>query len=245
MATGTQPPVVLWAVPRSVSTAFEKTFTNFGQFAVMHEPFTDCYYFGDDRRSDRYGDEKGLKVRSGAATCRDILTTGKRRRFVKELCFQAEPYIDERFLSQVTSTFIVRRPDVVLASLERLKPDFTEHEFGFTALERVWDRIRALTGSAPPVVDGDAFRADPERLLSAYCTSIGAAYEPGMLRWADGRIRSWEPHEAASQAKWHRTLEQSSGILPPAHRASAAAAGRHQQVLDDSWRIYRKVTETG
>ncbi|HET9079835.1 MAG TPA: hypothetical protein VFO01_04890 [Trebonia sp.] len=239
-----QPPVVLWAVPRSVSTAFEKTFTNSPQFSVIHEPFTDCYYFGEERRSDRYGNARGNRAHSGADACRHILTVGKRRYFVKELCFQAEPYIDDQFLTRITSTFIVRRPDVIFASLEHLKPDFTEHEFGFTALERIWDRVRELTGSVPTLVDGERFREDPEGVLSAYCKSIGAAYDPGMLRWADGRIRNWAPHEAESQAKWHRTLEQSAGILPPSRRPTPLVAGSRQHVLDEAWRIYRKVTGT-
>ena len=244
MAMRMQPPVILWAVPRSVSTAFEKTFTNSPQFNVIHEPFTDCYYFGKDRKSDRYGDKKEISKNSGARTCQYILATGEKRCFVKELCFQAEPYISDQFLAGVTSTFIIRRPDAVLASLASLKPDFTEHEFGFTALERVWDRVQELTGSVPPLVDGHAFREDPEGVLSSYCKCIGAAYEPGMLRWTDGRIRNWAPHEAHSQAKWHQTLEQSDGILPPSRRPSPSVTGSRQQVLDDAWRIYRKVTGT-
>ena len=48
--------LALWAVPRSTSTAFAKAISGGEGVRVLHEPFTDCYYFGPQRRSKRYGD---------------------------------------------------------------------------------------------------------------------------------------------------------------------------------------------
>jgi hypothetical protein len=239
--SGATQPVFLWAVPRSVSTAFEKTFVESGQFEVIHEPFTDCYYFGEDRRSNRYGDAPERGSCSGPSTCRWILEGNGKRRFVKELCFQAEPYVSREFLSKVTSTFIVRAPDVVLASLEGLKPDFTEDEFGFTALERIWRQVCDLHRPPPIVVDGNQFRADPTLVLRAFCEEIGARYDESMLRWDVGKIRDWEPHEVASQSKWHSALEQSHGIIPPLARDTAEQATERKDVVDRAWQVYREV----
>ena len=49
-------PVALWAVPRSISTAFERVFVERDDFEVLHEPFSAAYYYGEDRPSDRYAD---------------------------------------------------------------------------------------------------------------------------------------------------------------------------------------------
>ena len=49
-------PVALWSVPRSISTAFERVFVERDDFEVLHEPFSDAYYYGEDRLSDRYAD---------------------------------------------------------------------------------------------------------------------------------------------------------------------------------------------
>lgn len=52
--------VALWASPRCVSTAFEKTFSQRSDTGIVHEPFCDVYYFSQWRISDRFGDCKEL-----------------------------------------------------------------------------------------------------------------------------------------------------------------------------------------
>ena len=46
--------VFLWTVPRSVSTSFERMMSARGDHTVLDEPFSRSYYYGPDRRSDRY-----------------------------------------------------------------------------------------------------------------------------------------------------------------------------------------------
>ena len=48
--------VALWATPRSVSTAFQKTFSQRADTTVIHEPFADVYYFSKWRRANTFGD---------------------------------------------------------------------------------------------------------------------------------------------------------------------------------------------
>lgn len=216
-------PLILWAVPRSVSTAFEKTFSQRSDFEVVHEPFTDCYYFGQDRRSSRYGDQADRSGYTTSAAYEAVLKPAAKRIFVKELCFQAEPYLDQAFMERVTSTFILRSPDTVFRSLAPLKPDFSEDEFGYTALERVWKRATSVCASPPVVIEGDRFRNSPRETLKAYCQLVGVPFSEQMLYWEDGAIRRWESHERESQAKWHGTLESSHGILPARQVPHAAA----------------------
>lgn len=207
--------VCLWATPRSVSTAFEKALSRNRAAAVVHEPFTDCYYFGPDRRSGRYGQQPAKARFVAADAWRLVEEPADEFVCVKDLAFQAEPYLTDADLAGVGNTFIVRHPKAVLRSLLRLKPDFTDDEFGFTALARLYDRVRLATGEVPLVVDGDAFRADPAGVLADYCRHTGLPFDEQMLTWPDGRIREWQPDEQLSQAKWHATLEASHGVLPP------------------------------
>jgi hypothetical protein len=207
--------IALWAVPRSVSTAFEKTFSRRPDTRIVHEPYTDCYYFGGEARSHRYGHQQILAGYRPADAEAAILDPPRPVVFVKDLAFQAEPYLHDEFLARLTSTFIVRHPRVVLRSLRRLKPDFTEEEFGFEPLARLWRHVVDDLRQEPVVVEGDRFRAAPEAQLREYCHRVGIAFAPEMLSWPDGRIRQWADHEQESQAKWHSTLERSRGILPP------------------------------
>lgn len=207
--------IAIWGVPRSVSTAFEKTFTRLEGLRIVHEPFSDCYYFGPSRRSDRYGNVAGAEEFAPRNVLGEIERGGAETVLFKDLCFQAHHYVTDEALDRITNTFIVRHPDLVIDSLRCLKPDFTDEELGFDALGEMFDRVLDL-GQRPVVVEGQIFRACPDEVLHRYCETVGLSYCPEMLCWEDGRIRSWAPHEVESQAKWHSTLEASERIEPPA-----------------------------
>ncbi len=243
-ASDSQPPIFLWAVPRSVSTAFEKTFSQRHDFEVLHEPFTDCYYFSQDRRSTRYGDQLARSAYNATSAYEAVFGRTTKRIFVKELCFQAEPYLDQAFMERVTSTFIIRSPSAVLSSLTPLKADFTEDEFGYTAMERVWKRVTSTCSSPPVVIDGDRFRKRPHETLQAYCRFIGVPFIRQMLYWQEGAIRPWEPHERESQAKWHRTLESSHSILPPVEMQRTAVPARLSVAFRTAERIYEMIANS-
>lgn len=206
--------IAIWGVPRSVSTAFEKTFTRLPGLRVVHEPFADCYYFGPERRSSRYGGVAKPEAHDRRRSLEDLQPTRGETVLLKDLCFQAVHYLPNELLGQMTNTFIVRHPDLVVDSLRRLKPNFTEEELGFESMAALFERVTGL-GQRPTVVEGQAFRAEPELVLRSFCTDVGIPFELGMLEWEDGRIRPWAPHEAESQAKWHSTLEASAQIEPP------------------------------
>ncbi len=46
--------LVLWATPRTVSTAFERMIIERGDHLVLDEPWSRAYYFGPERHSDRF-----------------------------------------------------------------------------------------------------------------------------------------------------------------------------------------------
>jgi len=46
----TTKPIILWAPPRSTSTAFERALMQHRSIAVYHEQLADCFYFGPDRK---------------------------------------------------------------------------------------------------------------------------------------------------------------------------------------------------
>jgi hypothetical protein len=213
--------IAIWGVPRSVSTAFEKTFTRLQGLRIVHEPFSDCYYFGPTRRSARYGNVPRAQKFAPRAALIQIERKGAEIVLFKDLCFQANCYVPDEALGQMTNTFIVRHPDLVIDSLRRLKPDFTDEELGFDALGEMFDRVVAL-GQQPVVVEGQVFRACPGEVLRRYCEAVNLPYCLEMLCWEDGRIRNWAPHEEESQAKWHSTLEASDHIEPPASKDLAS-----------------------
>ncbi|MCR9255208.1 MAG: sulfotransferase family protein [Alphaproteobacteria bacterium] len=237
-------PVFLWATPRSVSTAFERVMKNSAHLDICHEPYTEAYYFGPDRVSDRYGDlpgDRDLEQFSRAATNgRMLMEIASKRVFMKELAFQAERYIDDDLLGSALNLFITRHPRNVYASLVRIKPDFTEEEFGFTALKRVYDRVKGLRQETI-VVDGDAFRRAPEPVVERVCAFIRVPFSPDLLHWDDGRIRDWKPEESQSQSKYHATLESSRTVLPPETGRLPPPRPEHREILEFSEKVYSDI----
>ena len=233
----------IWSTPRAVSTALERCLLNVPGLGVEHEPFTDSYYFGSERRSERYGRRAPGQVRPGDEAheaCRrldDRLRTGPV--LVKELAFQGAPYVPDRLLEGTRSIVLLRRPARVYSSLVRLKSDFTDDEFGFDALLGVAERLSAL-GAPMLLVDGDELQRRPAETVREVCRFLGLPFSTALLSWNDGRVRAWRPEERDSQAPWHATLESSRGLVrtrapavpvPKARRALVARAERVHERL--------------
>ena len=157
---------------------------------------------------------------------------------VKELAFQGEPYITDRCLAVNRHMLICRDPIAVYRSLSVLKPDFTEDEFGFTAMVRLLSRMRQLGITPVMTIDGDHFRNQPELILRQTCVHLGIRFEPGMLSWKSGKVREWGPDEQLSQAKWHKTLESSTTIIPAVDLDEISIPPGHAGIVNQATEIY-------
>lgn len=234
--------VFLWAVPRSVSTAFEKAMSQHPQVITAHEPLTKSYYFSNARFSSRYG----LPAKIEPPLILDLhsinrFISPKRITFVKELAFQGNPYVSDDCLKISRHLIILRKPKTVYRSLVKIKPDFTEDEFGFTALSRLISRLNRLNCPPLAIYDGDNFRFEPEVVLRKTCALIGIEFCLAMLSWESGKIRSWTPDEALSQACWHKTLEHSTTILPPdTHNSHVTVRLEHRSIVKRATAIYHQ-----
>jgi hypothetical protein len=205
--------ICLWSTPRSASTAFEKTFKERDDTVIVHEPFAECYYYSRWRQSSRYGQVEKFADYSAQEAENRVLSQAGTIVFMKDMTFQAFPYVSDSFLAQVHNTFLTRHPYYVTASVAKLKSDFTEDELGFTRLRDLWQRAAASSGKRPYLVEGTSFRNQPRQVLSSYCSHLGIPFQESMMSWKDGRIQNWSPEDYEAHAKWHRRLEQSRTIL--------------------------------
>ncbi|MHA6298598.1 sulfotransferase-like domain-containing protein [Devosia sp. CAU 1758] len=231
----------LWAVPRSRSTVFEKAVSQQSGFQVLHEPFTYHYYFGPNKRSARYGEVNS--ERSDTTLSCPVAEAPRdegRCLLVKELAFQGEPFVQDETLLAAKHVLLVRNPLATYRSLVKLKPDFTEEEFGFISLQRVIDRLDDLNIRPVAIFDGDRFAEDPDRQIRLLCRHMDVEFEPGKLEWESGKIRDWTSEEEQSQQKWHRTLENSGKVLPETESDTESfnINPSHIDIITDAIRIY-------
>src|SRR5919202_2484698 len=116
-------PIALWAVPRSLSTAFERVFVERDDLEVLHEPFSASYYYGEDRLSARYSDVEPEAGHNYERVLADVLKPREKRVFVKDMAYHAKGLLSPEFASNFVNTFIIRDPKYVIASLHKMWPD--------------------------------------------------------------------------------------------------------------------------
>ena len=199
-------PIALWAVPRSISTAFERVFVEREDFEVFHEPFSASYYYSEDRLSDRYADTEPQPEHNYEAVMARILEPREKRVFVKDMAYQAKALSGPELVSKFTNTFIIRDPKYVLASLYKMWPDFTFEETGYEDLYRLFRHVKQA-GEEPIVVDAMTFSEDPASVLAAYCGRLGIPFRADSLSWERKEVSEWEMWDG-----WHDQAEQSTGI---------------------------------
>jgi hypothetical protein len=237
--------VALWGAPRCVSTAFEKTFSQRPDTEILHEPFSFVYYFSQWRRSDRFGDYKEKYSYSSDEVIKDIKSRVAPVVFFKDLAFQALPYINEEFkdfIDSITNTFIVRHPHEVLASWYKVEGGVSEEEFGFIALDRAWSIITEELGKEAIVVEANRFRRNPKQILTDYCQRIQIEFDPRMLSWEDGKVQQWNNREAEYHAPWHKTLDNSTGIIPPSENCQVNIHPEDVDMVERAVKVYQKLS---
>src|ERR687894_270177 len=96
----TPKPIALWAVPRSLSTAFERVFVERDDLEVLHEPFSASYYYSEERISDRYSDVEPKAEYNYENVLKEILEPREKRVFVKDMAYYVKGLMDREFVSQ-------------------------------------------------------------------------------------------------------------------------------------------------
>jgi len=188
-----------------------------GDHLVLDEPWSRAYYFGPERRSDRYA--LTFPESTYAAVERGVLDAGADRTvFVKDMAYHAAPGITDEALAAMTHTFLIREPRAALASLERGWSDFTDDEAGYAAQLELFDRVTDLTGAAPAVLDSDKLRADPARIVARWCERVGIEHRAASLTWEPGMRDEWQLWR-----DWYGTAAASTGFAPPTSTRTGAA----------------------
>lgn len=213
--------LALWAVPRSVSTAFERMMINRGDFEVPNEPFSVCYYFSEDRGVDRFehvAPDDEHRFEHVLETIAELAE--KSAVFFKDMPYHLGPEIVSEAWAGMTNTFLIRDPALSIPSLYKRMPDFTMEEAGFEALHRLFEQESARLGYPPPVIDGEDLRANPEAIARAYCAAVDIEFRSDTLNWEPGTQENWKHWNS-----WYGDVAKSTGFEPP-------DADRHAELRD-------------
>ncbi|MEV0611825.1 sulfotransferase family protein [Nonomuraea sp. NPDC050404] len=224
---------MLWAVPRSRSTAFLRIMLERGDLEVAHEPFS---YL----QTDGHFELAGRRATSPAELLGTIIEVNavERRVFAKETSdYTYTPLLeDERLFSDVINTFMIREPQGAISSHYAMNPQATLDEYGFEYLHTIFDAVRSATGRVPLVIDGDDLVADPEPTIQAYCAQVGLDFKAEALRWDPGERENWH-----NTTRWHAEVAESSGLVakaPPEQRETPGTNAHLRRVAEHHQPFY-------
>jgi hypothetical protein len=202
--------IALWAVPRSVSTAFERMMRARGDFEVLHEPFVAYYYYSEERANEHFSEgvepDPSHDWRAILGRIQDEAQRGQV--FFKDMAYQVSRCASPEFLANFENTFLTRDPEESLRSLFRLLPEATVEETGFEQQLRLMRMAGELTGEPPVLVDAGQLRSDPVAAVERYCGQVGIEFLPDALEWQEGEPdEDWRPWR-----NWHREAIESTGF---------------------------------
>ena len=194
--------IAVWSGPRNLSTAMMRSFGNRADCAgVMDEPFYAAYLAASGKEHPMRDAVLASQPRDWRAVARACATA-------------AVPAGGILYQKQMThhmlpgfGLFLVRAPQRVVASYAARREEVTAADLGFERQAELFDRVAERSGAAPPVIDAEAVRADPEGVLGRLCAALGLGFDPGMLAWPAGRRAS----DGVWGAHWYGAVVASAG----------------------------------
>lgn len=255
MNSTSKPKVILWAVPRSISTAFFRAMMNKSDVRVILEPYSRAYYYGPERVSKRYTSEPihpEYTFEKIKAMCEEDSGDGKTV-FVKDMAY----YLVNRLNSTVLlpdnyiHTFIIRHPRKTIYSLYKMSLNkdltgwdhFDSSEIGFVELIQMFELVTKHLKQDAIIVDADDLLNHPEDMLCQYCNKVGLNFEPKMLNWEEMPedltvFQDWMPwFEGVLTSKTF----QPSKTKPPSPAVMPELPGYVEKAIKDNTPYYERL----
>ena len=214
--------VFLWTAPRCVSSAFERAIMNLENGKIFHEPYSVVYYFGPQRKSNRYGNDPVQPEANLEEVSKNLAAKyeGKDFIFSKDMAYYLDGNYDvlrHKGLREYKHSFLIRNPKKAVPSLYRASLNtkktgwnhFDSEEVGFHQLLELYEFVVKEFDSCPVIVDADDLLEYPEEMMKKYCEETGLVYKENMT--------SWQPREAIPEWNiwngWHDAVLKSTGLL--------------------------------
>ncbi len=205
------PIIVLWAIPRSTSTAFEWMMRMRRDFTCFHEPFGEWWYQGEGAPWPRIKSDSPRIPGLTFDSVQDRLLKAARQGpvFIKDFPHYVEQAWDQQFLSHFRHSFLIRDPAKVATSMYRHWPDFELKEIAIMEQRALFDHLTEMSGEVPPLIDSDDLLENPQGVVRAWCDGVNIPYKSEALSWEPGERSEVSWYDGGS---WHGNLRNSTGL---------------------------------
>ncbi|XP_064628485.1 uncharacterized protein LOC135488041 isoform X1 [Lineus longissimus] len=229
-----QPRVILWAHPRSRSTAFYRSMWTVDNIKITREPFKAAYLFGSERVSKRYL----IKPVEDGASFLEVKNMIERAGednpdasciFYKDLAYYLHNRLDtpEFIPKGYVHAFLIRNPRDAIMSMHdgnmrssEENKDLSYDEASFyrdeVGLEHLWQLYTLMTEQLGEknilIMDADDLLNHPESVLREFCRRTGIPFSKRMVEWGETpeHIRTYS--ESDYMRSWIEPALKSTGF---------------------------------
>lgn len=230
------PVIILWAHPRSMSTAIERIMRERGDFDCMHEPFLHYYYLHRSAKALPHFDSEQDHPTSYEDTRDMILRRAETSPvFVKDMSYYvlAEILQDEEFCRQVRHCFLIRHPMRSIMSYYKLDATVSLDEIG---LEAQWLHLQGLQNlgiSNSVVLEAEAVQADTAQAMRLFWHALDLDYNQQALSWQQAST----PQDWQYVQGWHQKVSASQGIREPGEDEAEQAQNEFNQLSENALQL--------
>jgi Sulfotransferase domain len=209
--------IAMWSGPRNISTAMMRSFSSRADCAVTDEPFYGAFLKTSGERqpmADEVIADMDCDWQSVATTMRGPVPGGRAVWYQKHMPHHMVGPVDILDFPGHAHAFLIRSPELVVASYAAKNDLRAAHLLGFAKLVDYHSRISDRLGTCAPVIDSSDILNDPAGMLAALCTALGIDWDDAMLGWQAGR----HPDDGIWGSHWYGAVEKSTGFAPPSSK---------------------------
>jgi hypothetical protein len=223
--------IAMWSGPRNISTAMMRSFGARADCHVVDEPFYAAFLretglihpMNDDVLAAQPNDWRDVVPPLLAPTPNNAPIF-----YQKQMTHHMLPGFGLDWMSQCRNAFLIRDPDLVLASYTQKREDVQLADIGFVQQAEIFAREADRLGHAPPVIEGIDVLRNPAATLSKLCAALDIPWTTEMLSWPPGRRATdgvWAP-------AWYDAVERSTGFGPPPAEMKTPLADHLRPIAD-------------
>lgn len=232
--------IAMWSGPRNISTAMMRSFENRPDTAVVDEPFY-AAFLAATGLDHPMREEVLASQPTDWAEVAEAMTgpvPGARAVFYqKHMTHHMLPHFELDWTARCTNAFLIREPELVLASYAKKRDRPTLADIGVERQAELFEREADRLGRAPPVIEGIDVLGDPRGALGRLCAAVGISFSDAMLAWPAGRRDSdgvWAP-------AWYDAVERSTGFEPPRKTGPTVLDAELQRIADRARPHYERL----